>query len=229
MRSAAVAPNQPSRRDPAPRAATRTEAARRPRHRSILALATGLLVAATSISLGGCGATTQAGLTPLAGPGESPERSAEASAPESDRAASPSSDPDAVLNGLAAALHTEVDRLKRGLRMRTDTRFLDERQECRIGADDWPAQWILDERIYLNTTDARPAARILVAHQKRAGWSVQVRPPADGADQYVLSKAGFAISIAAGDNDGSLNLQTNGPCVNADGSVQRNTGTAVAS
>ncbi|HEY6796566.1 MAG TPA: hypothetical protein VI248_17970 [Kineosporiaceae bacterium] len=129
------------------------------------------------------------------------------------------SDPNAVLTRLASQLRSEVEGMKRGLDIRMVTTFLDERQACRVGASDWPAQWILDERIYLNTGDARPAAHALVARHASEGWAVATLPAADGADEYTLRHDGFVIDIAAGREDGSLNIQTQAPCVESDGSV----------
>jgi len=145
---------------------------------------------------------------------------AAATAPEGTAA-----DPAAVLARQAATLHTAVDGLRTGLTVRTTTKLIDERQPCQVSTSDWPAQWIFDQRMYLDDTDARPAGRAVVQRYHGLGWTVTTLPPTADADQYTLSRQGFVISLAAGSGDGSLNVETTGPCVESDGSVSPSAGT----
>lgn len=41
----------------------------------------------------------------------------------------------------------------------------------------------------------------------------------EGTDEYTFQHAGLVIALAAASDDGSLDVHTNGPCVNADGSL----------
>jgi hypothetical protein len=133
-------------------------------------------------------------------------------------------DPEVVLKRSAEQLHTDVDAVRDGLPVRMIRRFLDERQQCELDATDiWPAQWILDQRIYLTVDDARLAGRSIAERFAANGWKVRTQPGAGDADQYTFHRRGYQITLAAARDDGSLNLQTNGPCVNADGTVATTT------
>jgi hypothetical protein len=129
-------------------------------------------------------------------------------------------DSEVVLKRSAEQLRSAVDAVRAGLPVRMVNRFLDARQKCEPTATDiWPAQWILDQRIYLTVIDTRPAGRSVADRFAAQGWRVSRQTGATDADQYTFQRRGYEITLAAARDDGSLNLQTNGPCINADGTV----------
>ncbi|HEY6797496.1 MAG TPA: hypothetical protein VI248_22710 [Kineosporiaceae bacterium] len=197
----------------APRRGTSTKdapGASRTRPSSLTAVLTTHMMAVAAVTgLAACSSgIPNTGLTPA--PGARYRSQQNATAP----------DPEVLLRRSAATLRAQVKRLREGLQVRVVNQFLDERQGCQLGSmDEWPAQWILDQRVYLTMTDARPAGRSIAERYTAEGWTVQKRLRTRTADQYTFERAGYVISISAASDDGSLNVQTNGPCIDADGMV----------
>jgi hypothetical protein len=165
------------------------------------------MAAGSAAALAGCGGPPATGITPAFHTNQ-----------VLTSATDPGKDPDAVVKQVAAQLHTHARALRTGLTVRTTTTLIDERQACQVGGD-WPAQWIFDQRLYLTVTDARPAGHTIAQRFAAQGWDVHAPPSVKGADQYTSQREGFVISLGAASDDGSLNIQTSSPCVDADGTL----------